>query len=230
LVVELFDALAQENPDKRLFLVYRARAIAKKGALFSTVDAWESLANKLLERPGPYVELGQLYEANGLLDKALAAYQNALKRDPNCAPAQHGLVQLYEGRGDLLGATEAARERLRLDPTDALAATKLVDLYERRGLLTRAVEGLTQLYDSGKKSLAILDALSSAEQKSGALPEAERLTQRLVAAAPASVSLWTRLRDLYKAEGKTSAADRADRVLETLAEQAEAPASKEIAP
>jgi Flp pilus assembly protein TadD len=84
------------------------------------------------EFPGPYINLGVLYERAGRLTEAEQALQEALKRGPGSAVAYTQLGLVYRKLGRFKDADSAYGEALKADPNYALAHLNLgvlCDLY-----------------------------------------------------------------------------------------------------
>jgi Tfp pilus assembly protein PilF len=105
--VERLGRFARLQPENSLANYYYAVALWKtrKGPEDRTTPAQvESLLNKavLLDRKlgGAYLLLGILYSDRGAFPKAMAAYQQAIKADPQMEEPHYRLAQVYRRRGE----------------------------------------------------------------------------------------------------------------------------------
>lgn len=133
----------------------------------------------------------------GQLDKAVTAYQEAIKREPNMAPAYLGLGNALRGLGQLPAAQAAFRQLLRLMPDNADGLLALSSVLMEMGQPADAEaplrKALLQVQD--KKSQATLynnlsvsldsqnrtdEALESLERAQALAPEMPNIGQRRI--------------------------------------------------
>lgn len=76
--------------------------------------------------------------AEGQLQKAVAAYQEALNIDPTFTEAMHGLARALQDLQRFDEAIEVAKKISEIDPDDVLAHTSLSVLYQRKGMIPEA--------------------------------------------------------------------------------------------
>ena len=72
------------------------------------------------------------------LDEAIAAYQQALREDPNYADALHALAMTYAQQDKLDEAIELGKRLIEAAPDDELAYTSLSIFYQRKGMIAEA--------------------------------------------------------------------------------------------
>ena len=87
-----------------------------------------SLEKAVAERPDDPIALGRLatvYARSGAPDKAIGAYETALRANPKNTAAMLGLAKLYAGRGDTAKALDAAKNARKLSPDDPAVAHEL---------------------------------------------------------------------------------------------------------
>ncbi len=99
-------ALTQKRQDDARRLLEKAHALAPDSApILST--------------------LGDLEEAQGDGDKAVATYKQALDADPACDSAWYGIGLIYDARGDKASAADDYRQALLVNPNNPLAKLNL---------------------------------------------------------------------------------------------------------
>jgi tetratricopeptide (TPR) repeat protein len=72
------------------------------------------------------------------LDDAIAAYQAALREDPNYADALHALAMTYAHSERLDEAIEVGKKLIEVTPDDELAYTSLSIFYQQKGMIAEA--------------------------------------------------------------------------------------------
>jgi tetratricopeptide (TPR) repeat protein len=81
---------------------------------------------------------GMEFFAQNKLDDAIAAYQAALREDPNYADALHALAMTYAHSERLDEAIEIGKKLIELTPDDELAYTSLSIFYQQKGMIAEA--------------------------------------------------------------------------------------------
>src|ERR1019366_4948979 len=76
--------------------------------------------------------------ADGHLEKAVAAYQEALNADPTFTEAMHGLARALQDLQRYDEAIAVAQRLAEIDPDDVLAHTSLSVLYQKKGMIPEA--------------------------------------------------------------------------------------------
>jgi tetratricopeptide (TPR) repeat protein len=84
-------------------------------------------------RADSYVRLGDLYQASGRYDEALAKASEVLKTNPRALPAQMLMGLVYKRKGDVAKAEQVYEHVLAANPRFALAANNLAWLYSEHG-------------------------------------------------------------------------------------------------
>lgn len=72
------------------------------------------------------------------LDEAVAAYQRALREDPNYVDALHALAMTYAHQEKLDEAIEVGKKLIEIAPDDELAYTSLSIFYQKKGMIAEA--------------------------------------------------------------------------------------------
>jgi Flp pilus assembly protein TadD len=76
--------------------------------------------------------------ADGDLDKAVVAYQEALAADSTFTDAMHGLTRALQDLQRYDEAIAVAQRLAEIDPDDVLAHTSLSVLYQKKGMIPEA--------------------------------------------------------------------------------------------
>ena len=92
-----------------------------------------------------YAEEGNKYASERQYDKAVDAYREAIKLNPNLAAAYHGLGASYMSMGRLVDALEPMKTAVRLDPNNAIAHLNLGIAFAN---LRRAEEAMVELNEA----------------------------------------------------------------------------------
>lgn len=89
-----------------------------------------TLEKAVAQRPDPVAigRLGRIYERNGMIDKAAASYESALKMSPNNVTAAVNLIRVQRAKKETAKALELAKATRKLAPTDASVAHALGQL------------------------------------------------------------------------------------------------------
>ena len=95
-----------------------------------------------LYRPGYLRGLAMAYRLLGQLDAAVAAYREAIRREPEYLTAHVNLVSILGELGRLDEANEAAREIFKLEPNFSIKAYMEGLSYRNPSDLARIEEGL----------------------------------------------------------------------------------------
>jgi predicted CXXCH cytochrome family protein len=123
--------------------------------------------------PEPYFELASAYQAAGQLDRATAAYREALRVDPRYPAALLGLGTALRQVGQLVQAADAFEQATRAAPDNPKAWNELGQVNLDLGRAPQALEAL-------KKSIALApevaqphNGLGIVQAQSGNFPAAE---------------------------------------------------------
>jgi hypothetical protein len=105
------------------------------------------------QRAGILANLGIAWQGLNQIERATAAFEEAVRTSPNLAPAQIGLANMYALRGHHPEALEHFDLALSIDPTSAIAHTN-------RGLSLQAVGRLEEAWEEFEWRYATPDANS----------------------------------------------------------------------
>ena len=85
-----------------------------------------------------YYNQGMEFYLEDKLDEAIAAYEKALKEDPNYEDALHALAMAFANQNKLDQAIEIGKKLIEVSPDDELAHTSLSIFYQRKGMIAEA--------------------------------------------------------------------------------------------
>jgi tetratricopeptide (TPR) repeat protein len=149
------------------------------------------------------IERGEARRAQGQLDDALAAYQEARKLGPEVVEIYVALGGIYHQQGQLEAAREAFAAGIAISPQDrsllyngAVVALNLGRLEEGRGWIGQAVAAHPKDAELYLLQAAILDRLEEKKSALDALLQAEKLR-------PGDAQVQFRLGNLYYAVGRS---------------------------
>lgn len=118
-----------------------ARLYAQTNRANQAVQQYEFTRRRFPNYLPSYVQLGLLHEKLGDFDRAREVYQDALRVDPNFAPAENDLAWLYcEKGGPLNEALELAQRAKAQQPDDPHISDTLAWIYYKEGLYSSAVK------------------------------------------------------------------------------------------
>ncbi len=125
--------------------------------------------------------LGNLYEETGHVDKALAAYQKALKRNSKDIGTRIKVVQLLQIQGELDEAIKQYEALIRAAPHNPDFVFQLAEALIQRGDRDKALEQLRQLEarsgNDEETLTALADFYERVEEKDRALEVLKRLSK-----------------------------------------------------
>lgn len=160
--------------------------------------------------------LGRLHDERGSMERAIAAYRSALRKDPSSIEARRRLIALLERSG---AQTEVLREYeqiLRYAPGDSRAYLELAERQFREGKKPLALETLRRAAVRFAADPSLHSALADLYQRWGEAELALREAETLVRLDPRDESNLISLGELYWARGKKERADEVWKRLLTL--------------
>jgi predicted O-linked N-acetylglucosamine transferase (SPINDLY family) len=134
--------------------------------------------------------LGAFLKEQGRLDDAIAAYQQALARDPRYAAAHYNLGNAYRAKGEMAPAEESFRRALDSDPEHARALAALGQVLQTLSRSEDAVPFLERAIVLMPDDADLHCDLGNALQTLGQLPAASAAYRRSLQLNPALVRAW----------------------------------------
>ena len=146
----------------------------------------------------------QRFDKPGNLDRAIQAFQDALRTDSRFALADSGLAEAYRRRyeatrdpADLPRATDYCNRALALDPQLASPYVTLGRIHSAGGQQELALQEFQHAMDLDPQNAEALQGLARAYETAGRLQEAEDLLKKAAALQPDYWESFNRLGSFY---------------------------------
>jgi tetratricopeptide (TPR) repeat protein len=134
--------------------------------------------------PEPYFELASAYQAAGQLDRAIAAYREALRVDPHYPAALLGLGTALRQSGELGPAADAFEESTHAAPGNPKAWNELGQVDIDLGRAPQALEALKKSIALGPEAPQPHNGLGIVLAQSGSFPAAEAAFREAIRILP----------------------------------------------
>lgn len=146
--------------------------------------------------------LGRAYNKAGQFDKALEAYQLALRINPEDADAWYFLGRAYSKLGQSAKEIEAYQQSLRINPEDADVWGALGDAYGKSGQSAKGIEAYQQALRINPDYVYVWLDLGRAYSKLGQSAKAVEAYQQALRINPEDALVWLTLGDAYGETGQ----------------------------
>ncbi len=146
--------------------------------------------------------LGSAYDKDGQFVKAIEAYQQALRTNPEFASAWINLGIAYDEVGQPAKAIEAYQQALRIDPEDADAWYNLGNAYGKAGQSAKAIEAYQQAVRIDPEHANAWVNLGNAYDKAGQPAKAIEAYQQALRIIPEHAGAWYNLGIAYARSGQ----------------------------
>jgi tetratricopeptide (TPR) repeat protein len=177
--------------------------------LGATPEALELLSQASAGKPGwadAARGLGDAARQAGELERAEAAYRQALKSDPNSALAHLGLGEALGAKGQLGDAEAALRKAISLVSNDARAVLALAEVQLKQGQFEEALDSFRHAADLDPKNPAGLIRAAEASLEHRRATLAAGFLDRLLANYPTQPKALVLYGDVMRARGDKAAA------------------------
>ena len=180
-VSELEIATSRLNKDSHLWLNYgialllnkqHSKAVAVLENTLTLIQDTESAARNRAEivdlKVQCHYNLGLAYYQGGKIEKAVAAYQTAIRFEPNFADAYGGLGVIYWRSGDLDAAIRHCQKAIKIAPENIEFHQNLTQIYWQKGMYDRAAIGyriILELNPSDENALHHLGIILLSKQE-----------------------------------------------------------------
>ncbi|MBI5753489.1 MAG: serine protease [Hydrogenophilales bacterium] len=177
-------------------------------------------------RPGSgtaWYSLGIAYDKAGQTAKAIEAYQQALRIDPEDAEAWNNLGYAYDIAGQIAKAIEAYQQALRINPAYAAAWYNLGIAYDNAGQIAKAIEAYQQALRINPEDANAWNNLGVAYDNAGQTARAIEAYQQALRINPEDAKAWYNLGIAYdKASQSAKAIEAYQQALRINPEHAKA--------
>jgi tetratricopeptide (TPR) repeat protein len=122
-----------------IVIVLNGAAYARNTVWQSNISLWEDVVRKSPNKARPHTNLGEAYEEQDMVDKAIEHYQIALRAEPNTAIIYNNLGNAYRTKGMKRKAIEYFERAINLKPNIVEPHINLGILYKTAGQFDRAI-------------------------------------------------------------------------------------------
>jgi tetratricopeptide (TPR) repeat protein len=150
--------------------------------------------------------LGIAYRKSGQLDKAIEAYQQAIRINPEYAEAWGNLGVAYGSAGEHAKAVDAYRQALHINPEDPIAWNNLGFSYGRAGQIAKAIEAFQQGLRMNPEDAVAWSNLGAMYGRSGQNAKAIEAYQQSLRITPEDSNTWYNLGNDYVEIGQSAKA------------------------
>lgn len=144
-------------------------------------------AIKLSPKAGSYNILGSILRAQGKLEEAISAYNQAIKLNPQLPEAYNNLGNVYVSMGNDELAIDSFNNAIDQSPNYAEAHFNIGQLYQTNNELHKAGEHFASACQISPDNLEFLAANAINLLKQGKLKDAHQLYDRILAAEPSKL-------------------------------------------
>ena len=132
--LEMLQIATEDEPDNVDYNYELARIFMEMGNYQSAISNLELVTDKVRNHL-LYFMIGEAYQADNQIDKAIGAYLKAIMLSEKFAPAYKKLGILFLGRNDKLSALEYFEDYLKLDihEEEKREITKIIDRIKKDG-------------------------------------------------------------------------------------------------
>jgi tetratricopeptide (TPR) repeat protein len=234
----------KERPDVRLQVCLELGAVCETAGDLKGAESAFHDATTVFDRPealveqGPYTReeidgqaaetyerLGRLCLLAGRTDQAVAAFQQAQKKDPaRAARLSYNLAEVYAGQGKARKALERLEEYLQTQPQGVEGYELKITLQRKLGRDAAVVPELETASGHDKQNTALQLLLAREYHRAGRNADAERVYIELAKESPAP-EIYRGLFDLYKADAQGAARilDAIDKSVSDAADKGDKP-------
>ncbi len=154
----------------------------------------------------PWIYLGIAHNKAGLPTKAIEAFQQALRINPEYAATWFNIGVAYSKSGQRAKAIQAYQQALRIDPDDAHAWRNLGITYTKEGQSDKAIEAFQQALRINPDYIEAWLNIGTAYSKVGQPTKAIEAFQHASSINPENADAWRNLGITYTKEGQSDKA------------------------
>jgi predicted CXXCH cytochrome family protein len=189
--------------------VYTAVAQVRNGANLTSGLAWleRLLAGPQLKDAEPYFVLGQALLVTGQTDKAIPAYQEALRIEPDNWRFLYGMGQAWQTAGKPDRALDWMQRAIALAPAETNLLYGLGEAYESLGRIQDAIRSFRDASRRNPEDAAALNNLSLDLSRAGDAKGAEEALREAIRLQPERAVFHMNLAGMLMKENKTREAE-----------------------
>jgi len=143
------------NPDLSLADANLKKALAIQKSLEQTAMIQQAIKNNP-DDPVLYFEMGNIYLGQGEISKAIGQFKNALKIQPQFAPAQYNLAFAYAAGKQYDKALEALKNMVVLQPDNSSTYYNIAALYALQNNVSESIKWLKKAIDRGYQNWELI--------------------------------------------------------------------------
>ena len=181
--------------------LYAVGTITRNNVWKDDLNLWADTVMKSPDSAAVHNELGNVYVSRGLLDKAVAELQIALRLSPNTAPVHYSLANVYASQGQLDKAAAEYQSAIQLKPNFADAHNNLATMYVSQGLMDKAVAEFQTALRLNPDYAEAHDNLGGVYVTQGLLDKAEGEFQAALRLNPDYAKSHNNLATVYASQG-----------------------------
>ncbi|HDL64172.1 MAG TPA: tetratricopeptide repeat protein, partial [Proteobacteria bacterium] len=155
------------------------------------------------ERLETYLTLGEIYQKQKYPQKAITAYQKALKLDNRDPDIYKSLGKLYSEIKQFGNAAEIYQKALNLSPDDEMLTQSLAEAYRDSGNYDRAIELYKKLLNSPSNHYPrrfVFYGMIKTYQQAGKINELKNDTRKQIKEDPKNLDWYLLLGSIYQRE------------------------------
>ena len=148
--------------------------------------------------PESLTKMAEAYCLQGKLKEAIAACQQAIRVNPNFAPAYNALGNILQANSQIEAAMRAYGRSLQLSPNFFPAWANLGRLQDRQGYLDEAIASYERAIAIAPHEAGVWEYLGKVRCDRGDLEEAIACFRNLISLQPNNYSFWEQCGDLLQ--------------------------------
>ena len=148
-------------------------------------------------------QLALQYLSQNKLDEAVAAFQQAIKKDPNDTSSYIGLGRLYLLQKNYDAAEKLWKEALKIQPGNINLKLLLAETYDQKNDKENAVKELNEIIKEDPKSIGAYYKLAELDTSGQNAPLRKSYLLKVQSLSEANIVPRIQLAELFANEGKT---------------------------
>lgn len=201
--IDYLDIALQRNPGDEDIQVHKMQLYLTMNQVDKAVTVVKQMIADEPKNGKYYKLLGEVYDNNGMIDKATALYDEVSKKMPDDPSIQLGLATHYLAKGDTATYKSFVRKaiintRMETEMQLELLKAYLSTMPDEATALTEALPLVAKLAEQGSNDPQLLDYYAAALEGNNMPDSAAVIYKRALALKPSEFSLWVRLMGNYQ--------------------------------